>query len=1318
MAITINTNVMSLNAQRNLGKSQGSLANSMQRLSSGLRINSAKDDAAGLAISDRMTAQIRGLNQAARNANDGISLAQTAEGALQESTNLLQRMRELAVQSANDTNSDTDRDSLNAEVTQLKAELDRIAETTEFNGRKVIDGSLNNATFQVGANAGTNQTISFDIASALGAELSYVGTNIEGGKSVTGADVSGAGPLAAGAITVNGTDIETTTTGSAKDIAAAINTAAGGDTPVATAQNIQTINFSEISLDETPAVIAANTVDDGDEGSGAVAAAQAQQTMDLSATTVGAGETMEFTVAGESVLYTNTAGTNKSGSDLVTDIATKFNTRDVGGTAGEYTFAVGGSSTELSISQVVGNESAITTEFEALNNTTVSEPEGVITQAFVATGSAAVAEEQTIDFNKTTLMDGATMRLTVGGNDYAYTNSTGGDLTGTDLVTELAGAFDGNDVGSGVYNFAANGDDTAVLDVTQAAGNESSIGLIATTNSSTPVLNPSATATDIVDGVTNTGAVMEMDFTDISLADGDSIDFTFNYAGGGSDTYTYTNDNAGATLSGAALLSDIEADLLAIPEYTFTQDGTTLDVVQQAGFFEEIASFEVTSGTRGLDVTVPGDITDDVGAAFAAGVTGETETVDLSGLADLAAGESLTLTIAGEDVTYTNTSGGALTMANMVTDIDSGTLANGTLATDGGGSIQAGGIFQASDGRQYTLTDDTGGVLNIKEADGGTAAGFDTTAVFRSDMSTETTITSAGATGGAEFQSIDMADTIVEDGGTLTFTIDGVDVDYTNESGGNLSGADLVDDIEDYFTTNPVTITGGTSGIDGIDYTFTQNDPGTDTRLDITQTADRTTNIAQITTKDNVLTAAATPSGVEIQDGSEVVAGGGTATAQVQELEFATTTLEAGETITFNIDGEDVVYTNNEATAVSGADLVTDIATAFGTRDVGGVAGEYTFSQEGGALDTQLTITQAAGNESSIALIDTDNSSDYSAVIEATIAVEGNVAVPGVGIVAEQQSFDFTGQSVAAGRSVDFTLGGQTVSYTNETTGTLTGDALVTNIAAQMTTTDFEGDVGEYEFGADGVNLTITQDAGNESDIGDITVTSQGTVDGSYAFELNGTTVDVTAMSADATITATEVAAAINGAGVTGLTATANDDGTIEISSADGDSFSLAQTVTDATSGTGLEGVSSDTADPTEYNGQIVINSDADVALGGAGLAASGLSEVGNATTTIDNVSVATREKAWIAIESVDAALSDIDTIRGGLGAVQNRFESTIANLNNVGENLSAARSRILDADIATETSAMTKNNILQQAGVSILAQANQAPQLALSLLG
>jgi flagellin len=174
MGITINTNVASLNAQRNLSSSQADLNTSMERLSSGLRINSAKDDAAGLAISDRMTSQITGLTQAARNANDGISLAQTAEGALQESTNILQRIRELAVQSANDTNSESDRKSLQDEMTQLVEELDRIAVTTEFNGKSVIDGTMTDAVFQVGANAGEDQQIKFSIASARAADLGEV----------------------------------------------------------------------------------------------------------------------------------------------------------------------------------------------------------------------------------------------------------------------------------------------------------------------------------------------------------------------------------------------------------------------------------------------------------------------------------------------------------------------------------------------------------------------------------------------------------------------------------------------------------------------------------------------------------------------------------------------------------------------------------------------------------------------------------------------------------------------------------------------------------------------------------------------------------------------------------------------------------------------------------------------------------------------------------------------------------------------------------------------------------------------------------------
>ena len=159
MAMSINTNVVSINAQRNLALSGGSLATSMQRLSSGLRVNSAKDDAAGLAIAERMSTQVRGLAVASRNANDGISLAQTAEGALSKVGDMLQRMRELAVQAGNATNSKGDREALNAELVQLRDEVDRVAKTTSFNGQKVLDGSFTGGVFQVGANSGDNITV-------------------------------------------------------------------------------------------------------------------------------------------------------------------------------------------------------------------------------------------------------------------------------------------------------------------------------------------------------------------------------------------------------------------------------------------------------------------------------------------------------------------------------------------------------------------------------------------------------------------------------------------------------------------------------------------------------------------------------------------------------------------------------------------------------------------------------------------------------------------------------------------------------------------------------------------------------------------------------------------------------------------------------------------------------------------------------------------------------------------------------------------------------------------------------------------------------
>ncbi len=229
MSSFINTNIASLNAQRNLTTSQNALATSLQRLSSGLRINSAKDDAAGLAISERLTSQIRGSDQAGRNANDGISLAQTAEGDLAQIGNNLQRIRELAVQSANGSNSASDRASIDNEAKQLAAEIDRVASGSSFNGNKLLDGSFNAQSFQVGANNTSNDSITVSsIASARITALGGSGTSTS--TTVTSSATTAA--IIAGDVTLNGFQV------GASNVGAAPGQSAASAFSIATAINV------------------------------------------------------------------------------------------------------------------------------------------------------------------------------------------------------------------------------------------------------------------------------------------------------------------------------------------------------------------------------------------------------------------------------------------------------------------------------------------------------------------------------------------------------------------------------------------------------------------------------------------------------------------------------------------------------------------------------------------------------------------------------------------------------------------------------------------------------------------------------------------------------------------------------------------------------------------------------------------------------------------------------------------------------------------------------------------------------------------------
>ncbi|MEJ2791769.1 MULTISPECIES: flagellin [unclassified Pseudoxanthomonas] len=297
MAQVINTNTISLNAQRNLSSSGASLATTIQRLSSGLRINSAKDDAAGLAISERFSTQIRGLDVAVRNANDGISLAQVAEGSLTEIGNNLQRIRELSVQSANATNSSSDRAALNAEVKQLTSEIDRVAKQADFNGTKLLDGSFTSQLFQVGANA--SQAIAID--KVVDAQADALG-NVKFAADVTSAAIADA--AADGSIadlTINGVtiaDVEYTNGTSGEDIAkglaAAIN-AKLGETGVYASVDADQVTLTSVKAD-TDLVVGGTVTGSGlTAATTAATAGTAQFAKDLDITTFeGAQKALEI----------------------------------------------------------------------------------------------------------------------------------------------------------------------------------------------------------------------------------------------------------------------------------------------------------------------------------------------------------------------------------------------------------------------------------------------------------------------------------------------------------------------------------------------------------------------------------------------------------------------------------------------------------------------------------------------------------------------------------------------------------------------------------------------------------------------------------------------------------------------------------------------------------------------------------------------------------------------------------------------------------------------------------------------------------------
>ena len=404
MALTVNTNVMSLNAQRNLSTSQSDLSEALQRLSSGLRINSAKDDAAGLAIASRMTTQINGLNVAQRNANDGISLAQTTEGALQEVTNNLQRIRELSVQSANSTNSASDRQALDQEVQQRLAEIERIAVQTSFNGQRVLDGTFGTATFQVGANVG--ETIGVGLSTsmrtvAIGRTADYVGGSAYNsalaiGQQGTAVDTSA---LASGDVTV------AIGSGQAISVGSSVAGAAAGQSAASAYAKAQSLNAAGIS--------------------GLTAAANSTVQFNLAATAVAATVTdYDLSINGIAI-YTNynaVTGGAITADTLVGAINANSSTTGV-------TASYDSANTRITLSAADGRDIALSQGNAVTANQGLGVIEGTNNTANVTTGTmAAAAGATTTKSYVGSIRLTAADTITVGGGTPARIGATAGSL--------------------------------------------------------------------------------------------------------------------------------------------------------------------------------------------------------------------------------------------------------------------------------------------------------------------------------------------------------------------------------------------------------------------------------------------------------------------------------------------------------------------------------------------------------------------------------------------------------------------------------------------------------------------------------------------------------------------------------------------------------------------------------------------------------------------------------------------------------------------------------------------------------------------------
>lgn len=1199
----INTNIASLNAQRNLDKSQSANQTALQRLSSGLRINSAKDDAAGLAISTRFNSQIRGLNVAQRNAGDGISLAQTAEGALGSMNDNLQRIRELAVQSANATNSDVDRDALQAEVDQLLSEVSRTAQETDFNGRKLLDGSFS-ATFQIGANAG--QTLDVSIAELTAEKL---GAADAAGLTAIGSDQA----LSNGDLTINGVAIDASKAGD--DTSSTDNAAASAIAKVAAINS---------KYDETgvKATVSENVVS-GAEMTGASTSGDLtlngvdisiSTTASTSQTRAGVVEAINAVSDQTGVIAVN-AGSDNGGVQLIAEDGRNISMS----ASGTLTAA----STGLALNATPSTQETYEGGYTLVADTDVASIEiqggngtgngdlanaGLVAGTYVRGQASSVSEVQSSSLQATQVTGGSTQNVLADTTDNATLISSGS--TGNTQTTSANAA-------SAVGNLQ----DLNVFVETAGGTNANFVSL--------PSATSIASSAELLDAVAGVNAYERIEFqiSDFSTVTGGGT--LFLGARGQEVGIAIPDDALGSYTTTEQRLEYLTAQINS------ANFGADVSVTAELNFAQDAISVVVNNGTDAL-----------VALGVSSGANGA------SGLTATAAGGALAPAVA--------------VSAGAVDSILQGEIA---FTTSG-----------AASSVQVTLDDSAGAA----------------------------TLVSAGA---APFVGTDYGDKALSSTGTneVTLSIDGSSAGSTTVAAGST--------VNDLATA--------ISGLSG----------SVNAWEDITLTFDAT----NLESGDTVYlgaagSAEASGTGVAVTDDD------GDGTVQLSELvdsfngtDFSAQNIDVSATL--NSSGEMVLNIRN----FSGGELAMVTSADSEGRSLQQATTNNLIGSSEQQLSGTLAYSSAEGEEIAVTIADpsvggefysgNSSSTEFSGVNGLD---NGDIVINGVSIGEAVVSADKASAEFASDNT-------KILSSSKEKSGIAIA-AAINNVADE---TGVSATVNATEVvGGDGTNADASQFAVGDS----AEIYINGYVAGTVTLQDDGAGgIDTDRAKADALSVINSVS------GKTGVEG--QDNGvSLTLTAEDGRNVSIAindESGADASIGAlfgldaAVDGIGESTFgdSPAATNGGISPESAtyettySTVTLESAGeftlsagsegadeLQALGLSEgkYGGAVQGefLKDIDISTFEGATAALTSIDNALQAIASQRADLGAIQNRIESTVSNLAITSENLSAANSRIRDADFAAETAELSRTQVLQQAGISILAQANQQPQQVLSLLG